>query len=422
MSTLTIQTPCGALAGLQVGEHLEFRGVPYAQPPVGPLRWRAPAPMEGWEGTVAATAFRPMAPQAELRGMPFYGKEFYDEDAYFPGQSEDCLYLNIWCPPIREGARLPVAVWFHGGSFDHGAPYEKEFDGAEYARRGVILVAAAYRLGALGFLASRQRLAQDGFAGNYGHLDQLEAVRWVRRNIAAFGGDGENITVFGQSAGSFSVQNLLSMDREGLIKRAILQSGLAAPGLSLTVGLEQGFDLCDRLMEKLGVADFAQLEQIPARDIVSATNALGAQLGRTPFVPVIDGVNLTGEGPYPMPAQKNIPILAGATRDDILASDGANPLLEGARAYALRPDAGPGYLYHFAHDLPGSADGCFHSCELWYTFGTLGRCWRPMTGEDEALSRQILDYWTNFMRTGDPNGPGLPWWEECRTGAVKEFT
>lgn len=420
MSALTIHTPCGALTGLQVGEHLEFRGVPYAQSPVGPLRWRAPAPMEGWEGTVEATAFPPMAPQAELRGMPFYGKEFYDEDAYFPGQSEDCLYLNIWCPPIREGAKLPVAVWLHGGSFDHGAPYEKEFDGAEYARRGVILVAAAYRLGALGFLASRQRLAQDGFTGNYGHLDQLEAVRWVRRNIAAFGGDGENITVFGQSAGSFSVQNLLSMDREGLIRQAILQSGAATPGLPLTAGLEQGFELCDRLMEKLGV-DFAGLERAPARDIVSATNALGAELGRTPFLPVTDGVNLTGEGPYPMPVRKGIPVLAGATRDDILAADGSNPLLEGARAYALRPDAGPGYLYHFAHDLPGSADGCFHSCELWYTFGTLGRCWRPMTGADEALSRQMLDYWTNFMKTGDPNGPGLPRWEECRAGAVKEF-
>lgn len=421
MATWTVQTPCGALTGLQVGEHLEFRGVPYAQSPVGALRWHAPVPLEHWEGTVEATAFPPMAPQAELRGMPFYGKEFYDEDAYFPGQSEDCLYLNIWCPPIREGARLPVAVWLHGGSFDHGAPYEKEFDGAQYARRGVILVGVAYRLGALGFLASRQRLAEDGFTGNYGHLDQMEAVRWVRRNIAAFGGDGDNITLFGQSAGSFSVQNLLSMDREGLIRRAILQSGVAVPGLPLTASLERGFELCDRLMEKLGAADMAGLEQVEAGELVSATNELGAELGGPLFTPVADGVNLTGEEPYPMPVRAGIPILAGATRDDIRAAAGANPFLDGAKAYALRKDGGPGYVYHFTHDLPGSEDGCFHSCELWYTFGTLDRCWRPMGEGDAALSARMLDYWTNFMKTGDPNGPGLPRWESHQSGAVKEF-
>ena len=209
----TITTRYGSIEGLERKGYALFLGVPYAKPPVGALRWHRPLPPEPWEGVREAKAF-PNRSMQEIHEDPFYDKEFYDEAAYQTPVSEDSLYLNIWTPAKSAGEKLPVAFWIHGGAFMGGFGHEKEFDGAAYCRRGVILVTVNYRLGSWGFLAhpllSAEAAAEGGPAvsGNYGILDQIAALRWVRENIGAFGGDPENITVFGQSAGGMSVQTL----------------------------------------------------------------------------------------------------------------------------------------------------------------------------------------------------------------------
>lgn len=221
---MKLKTGLGPVTGLDREGYSVFLGVPYAPAPVGERRWRPAGEPAAWGEELSATAFPMAAPQEDLGGMPLYGREFYDDAAYAPGTAEDCLYLNIWRPE-GEGP-WPVAVWFHGGAFDHGSAFEKEFDGAAYARRGVMLVTAAYRLGALGYLALPDRWEKDGSEGNYGLLDQVAALKWIHRYIGDFGGDPEQVTVFGQSAGAISVELLCSAPgTEGLFRRVILQSG-----------------------------------------------------------------------------------------------------------------------------------------------------------------------------------------------------
>ena len=219
----------GKLRGVE-GTYADiYRGIPYAKPPVGELRFHAPEPPEPWEGIYAADTFSCICPQLGQEPGSFYEKEFYSDPAFMPPQNEDCLYLNIWTPkseePRREEDLCPVAVWFHGGGFINGFGSEIEFDGEAYAKRGIVLVTVNYRLGLLGYFAHPDLTARDGHSGNYGLLDQIAAIDWVRENIAAFGGNPDQITIFGQSAGGMSVRALISSPlMKGKVRGAILQS------------------------------------------------------------------------------------------------------------------------------------------------------------------------------------------------------
>lgn len=421
-----IETKLGKLKGIDRGWYEEYRGVPYAKAPLGELRWKAPQPLEPWEGVRQAAEFAPKAMQREGSSPP-WDKDFYDDGAHIPRASEDCLYLNIFAP--KGGRDCPVAIYIHGGAFLGGHASEKEFDGAEYCRRGVVLVSIQYRLGIFGFLAHPWLTAEAGTSGNYGILDQIAALNWVHENIAAFGGDPENITVFGQSAGAMSTQTLISSPLTGnLIKKAILQSGGSyGEGLHRDMPLaeQEGYGLA--LSEILGAGSLEELRAKSSEEIFTAFGPFmekNLPAARGLFLtPTIDGKVLTG-GYYELMDKgeiKDIPYLLGSTKDDILVEPGKNapdqsPLARGSIAFSKKLEEQgrkPAYVYWFSRNLPGDEQGAWHSSELWYTFGTLHRCWRPWEGKDYALSARMLDYWTNFMKTGDPNGAGLPAWKPC---------
>ena len=345
--------------------------------------------------------------------MDFYGKEFYDE--MVPPESEDCLYLNIWTPAsAAPGDNLPVLFWIHGGAFMHGCGTEKEFDGEGFAKKGVILVSINYRVNVFGFFAhpELEKENTEGVSGNYGLLDQAFALNWVRENIAAFGGDAAKITLAGQSAGCMSVQNLISSPlTKGMVRGAVLQSGGGLRALHATPSKEQLWEISQKLMEHLGVSTLEELRQVPAlklRDAAYAVNGPG--LGWTPhqdgwLLPAsVDELAETG-------AIHDIAYMIGSTGNDI----GSGTLLQesGARFCQNQLDLGrkPAYFYFFDRKLPGDGAGAFHSCELWYEFETLGRCWRPWEDCDRELARVMSNYWANFAKAGNPNGEGLPHWE-----------
>ncbi len=351
-SSPVVKVEGGDIEGVREGKVLVFKGVPFAAPPVGELRGQDPSPAIPWKGVLDCKEFAPAAIQAPFpHEAALYYREFYSDGD--PEFSEDCLYLNVWTPAsaLKKGRRdLPVAVWIHGGSLDHGYSYEKEMDGAAWAERDVILVTIAYRLGEIGF-PSPDRLL--------GFKDQIAALRWVKNNISAFGGDPSKVTVFGQSAGAISVKYILA-DPEGrsLVSGAIFQSG---GGVSpMGIGLPEG----------------------TRGEILLQSIADGA----------FDG----------------IPVMAGFTAQDpdILGRGGT---LELADALSAR-DGSRVYVYEFSRNLPGDDEGendpgAFHSSELWYMFGTLPRCWRPFSKEDYRLSERMLDQWTSFVRDSDPGYP-----------------
>ena len=337
-----------------------FKGIPYAAPPVGELRLQPPQDVIPWEGVRECSAFSAIAPQPGNAPGTFYGEEFYWMPQ--PEQSEDCLYLNVWAPAKavgKKGAALPVAMWIHGGAFVNGYGFEVSMDGDKWAQKDVILVTINYRLG-------------ENAAGNLNILDQIKALEWINKNIAQFGGDPSNVTIFGQSAGGMSVRTLLiSPLAKGLFAKAIIQSGGG-------MGLDQ-----------IG-------------SILTSAPQVDGDVVPEPFdKAVMDGTIA------------DIPIMTGYTSDDL-------PFFkeESVGAFcALRDSLGtaPVYEYEFTRDLPGedkdvpdNLPGAFHSAELWYVFGTLGRSWRPFTDEDYALSEEIVSAWTDFCKTGSPGWPEYP--------------
>ena len=422
-----IETKYGKIEGIDRGDYMEYRGIPFAKPPVGELRWKAPQPPERFEGVYHATEFRAKAMQETGHNGPPYDKDFYDDPAYERPISEDCLYLNIWTP--KNAKNCPVAMWIHGGAFMGGSSSEKEFDGAAYCKRGVIFVSVQYRLGVMGFLAHPWLTAEAGTSGNYGILDQIAALNWIYENISAFGGDGENITVFGQSAGAMSVQTLISSPLTGnRIKRAILQSGGSyGAGLHRDTPLAEQESYGEIFAEVLGVTSLEEMRNKSSEEIMEATGPFMGKvfpIAKGLFlVPVIDNKVLTG-GYYELMDKgeiKDIPYMLGSTKDDILVTPEMKtpedfPLYRGSKAFSRKLEElgrKPAYVYYFTRDLPGNDFGAWHSAELWYMMGTLSRCWRPFEQGDYDLSERMLDYWANFMETGDPNGNGLTPWCPC---------
>ncbi len=443
-----------------------FKGIPYAAPPIGPNRWRAPQPAEDWNGVLEAFQFGPIAMQA----VPGINKDnIYDFEWHVDPNvpmSEDCLQLNIWTPATSREDRLPVFVWFFGGGLQVGYPSEMEFDGERIARRGVVVVTINYRLNVFGFLCHPEitREAPEAPA-NFGHLDQQFAVRWVQENISAFGGDPKNITIGGQSAGGGSVlAQLTSPQNEGLCQRAIIQSGMFAPvypdnrrpprGISLTDAEQAGVEF----FNYLGVSSLEEARQLDAEFIRNKALEYGRFWGT-----VVDGQFCVGD-PFQLFVENRrlqVPVLMGHTSSEFISrpqvetkeelqklayelfSEDApeflallgfdNSSLEEALEkaavntieYAVRvaghANAVTGsnlsvYYYNFDAEIPGPDNpGAFHSVDLWFFFETLAKCWRPFVGKHYDLARQMCNYWANFIENGDPNGldatgEQMPYW------------
>jgi len=457
-SAVPIRIEGGLIEGREEGPVTVFKAIPFALPPVGELRWRGPQPPLPWAGIRKADAFAPICPQdgASVPGAP---KE---------PTSEDCLYLNVWAPSHGHGAKLPVMVWIYGGGFSTGSASMPLYWGDQLALRGVLLVTVSYRVGAFGFMAHPELSSEspDHVSGNYGLLDQVAALKWVQRNIGAFGGDPHCVTIFGQSAGSSSVCLLVaSPSAKGLFQRAIAESGgvfaplAAVPGAEVILlkGAEKkGLEI----QKKLGAASLADMRRLPASEILKAGQNM-------PWMFLIDRHVLSRQ-PYDVLSagdQVDVPLLLGTNGDE------GRPFLEGTTvtASSFRPDlsrtilayipasvlahypsgsdeeayasraalerdvrfgwdawtwakfqsttgSAAVYYYHFAH-LPPAASGspwarwgAGHWAELPYVFGHPGQAPGPWSPEDHALSDTMMGYWTNFAKHGDPNGPGLPVW------------
>ncbi|MDP4153902.1 MAG: carboxylesterase family protein [Bacillota bacterium] len=442
----------GYVSGIEEGKDITvFKGIPYAAPPVGEMRWKAPQPVIPWDGVRKADAFGNACSQNTNLIHPYYKREFkLDPNP----MSEDCLYLNIWTPAVSKNAKLPVMMWIHGGSFRQGYGNEIELNGEKLAKRGVVVVTINYRLGVFGFLTHPELSAEnnDGVSGNYGLLDQIAALKWIKDNITVFGGDPDNVTIFGQSSGAMCVQALsVSPVTKGLFSKAIMQSGGGIHMMEypkLKDAEKQGVEFAEKLQKH----SLRELRNTSAEELVSA--ASGFSPDPTAFRLNTDGAVLpedVSEAIY-HGHQHNIPIIIGSTADEMrmvfknmpeeifrrnmmyygkyadkfvnmfytdnkltdidnyMAYHIAGAALALAQIQNRQKGRKPLYLYFFNRRLPGDDSGAFHNCELWYVFETLDKCWRPFEKADYELSGAVAGYWTSFAKTGDPNGDGLPEW------------
>ena len=453
--SLTVKTAQGKAQGklINEGKVKAFLGLPFAAPPVGDLRWKAPAPPVAWKGLRDATKY----------GAHCYQGHVYDDMVFQDnGPSEDCLFLNVFTPAdAKAGSKLPVMFWIYGGGYSGGSASEPRHNGDALPTHGVVLVTINYRLGVLGFFATDE-LAKEakGSAGNYGLLDMVAGLQWVKANIAKFGGDPGNVTIFGESAGSFAVSTLMAAPpAQGLFHKAIGESGGAFSSTLPITALDRAEQRNQDWATSIGAPTLAELRAMPADKIIEASR----QKGAVRFGPIIDGQFLSEQvsAIFAAGKQAHIPLLAGWNRDENaqLATD---MTVEKWKAFAtehfgdradefltLYPGAtdeqairsaidygsdafiafgtwqwieaqrktgdSPVYRYHFELAAPPSkfhlGTFAFHSDDIEYVFGALdtrpGAEWRP---EDRKLSEQMMDYWTNFAKTGDPNGPGLPVW------------
>ncbi len=462
----------GELQGVVDEGVVSFKGIPFAAPPVGDLRWRPPQPAVRWTGVRQAAEFGPNCMQGRFGPPPAAG-------ATAPRvPSEDCLFLNVWRPADPNARNLPVMVWIHGGGFVGGSGSSPNTSGVQFAKQGVVLVSFNYRLGRFGFFAfpalSRERPEEN--KGNYAYMDQIAALQWVRRNIATFGGDPNNITIFGFSAGGVSVHSLLaSPQARGLFHKAIAQSGGSRDSvLTARPMREDGVDpnypvsaetIGIQFARSMGIegtdeAALARLRGLSADQVLRgapdqpATNAPSYET-----TPILDGrlVAETAESAYKARRQPHVPLLLGsnsadtagnrvkaATKDELFARFGkwsaqaraaydpdgstehailvsranddfgqAEPARFAASAFAA--NGSPVYLYRFSYVQNALREklraGAPHGGEIGYVFGTLtaGPGSTP-SPEDLAVSRMAQGYWVNFARTGDPNGAGLPAW------------
>ncbi len=407
-----INTPCGQLQGCdgRLPGTVAYKGIRYAT--AG--RWEYPQLVTGWEGVYDAThygncSYQPRAfyDEATVPEKAFYYVEFRKGASYT--YSEDCLFLNVFAPDTaREGDKLPVLVYIHGGGFTGGCGHEKHFDGPVWPTKGVIGVTLNYRLGPLGFLTLPELKQEAGFTGNYGLYDQLAALQWVQKNIAAFGGDPENVTIMGQSAGAMSVQQLcLSPLTDGLFHRAVMSSGGGVSPMLSAAGPEKAYDFWHAVMAKTGCANLAEFRALPAEQLFAAWKEMQKTMRGGGCFPCLDGRFVVGTGSELLAAQKQkqISYMVGSTSEDMMP-----PILYKMGKDWCNAQQKASYAWFFDRRLPGDENGAWHSSDLWYWFGTLDNCWRPMTRKDWDLSRQMTDYLLNFCKYGDPNGAGLTAW------------
>jgi para-nitrobenzyl esterase len=454
-----VDAPAGVAKGQAEGGLRAFKGLPYAAPPVGPARWAPPKPLPRWAGVRDASKFGPACVQ--LKSAP--GNLYADDPA---SMSEDCLSLNVWTP--TDARKAPVMVWIHGGSLTSGASSEAIYDGAKLAARGIVVVSINYRLGVLGYLAHPGLSAESplGVSGNYGLLDQIEALRWVQHNIAAFGGDPSNVTIAGESAGGLSIMYLMAApSARGLFAKAIAESAymISTPELKQArFGEVPAETIGTTLAAKLHAPDIAALRAMDADKLVKAATAAGY----SPFG-TIDGKVLPRQlvEAFDRGEQAHVPLLAGFNSGEIrslrfLAPP--SPSLPSAYEKAIRDRYGdlageylrlypttnmdnsilagtrdaiygwtaerlvrkqtavgqPAFFYIFDHGFPAADDAGlhgFHASEVPYVFGTLNRTpafWpkAPPTAGEGKLSDAMVGYWSSFIRTGRPQAAGAPDW------------
>ena len=454
-----VRAPAGAVKGEISGALQVFKGLPYALPPVGAARWKPPVEMPAWNGVRDATKFGESCIQPKSRSGSIYASDL-------GAVSEDCLFLNVWA---KQGAsKAPVMVWIHGGALTTGSSSEPMYDGAKLAERGVVVVSINYRLGVFGYLAHPQLSEEsaDRISGNYGLLDQIEALRWVKRNIAAFGGDPTNVTIAGESAGALSVMYLMaSPPARGLFHKAIAQSAymISTPELrQVRFGEESAEAIGTRIEAALGAKDATALRAIDAEKLRDAAARagyfpLGTVDGRILPRQLVDVFDRGEQAPVPIiagfnsgeirslrflapPAPANAGAYEAAIRsryadlaDQFLKLYPSSNLEESLLATSRDAMYGwtaerlvskqtalghPGFLYLFDHGYP-AADAAglhaFHAAELPYVFGTAHRTtalWPkvPSTETETKLSNAMLDYWTSFMRAGEPSAASQPAW------------
>lgn len=462
-ASLRVKIDSGTVQGkLGKGPHIRaFLGIPFAAPPIGKLRWRAPQAVHPWKGVRKTVAFGPRCMQRRI-----YSDMVFRDN----GPSENCLYLNVWTPATSASENLPVMVWIYGGGFQAGSTSEPRQDGENLAKKGVVVVSANYRLGIFGFFSYPDLTKESPHhaSGDYGLMDQIAALRWVRKNIAAFGGNPHNVTIFGQSAGSFSVSALMASPlARGLFQKAIGESG-SFLGSGSRLGAAKPLAVTEEAGEKfarsIGVTSLKQLRAIP-------TDKLLQDAAKTNFWPNIDGyvlpqsvVQIYAEG-----KQSHVPLLAGWNKDEASFAlySGKKPTAQNLvkliksrfgpqadEALKLYPHATekeairstedlasefftvfdtwkwiemqyksgvPVYRYYFTRtppEPPGAMAGkvpliklgARHSAEIPYVFGDLEWKKAPWEPVDFKISDQMSSYWTNFAKTGNPNGPGLPHW------------
>ena len=474
-----VKTENGIVRGIEAADPriTAFKGIPFAAPPVGENRWRAPQPCENWEGELKAYRFAPIS----MQDTPGMGDGLYDREWHVDSEiemSEDCLYLNVWTPAKAADEKLPVVVWYFGGGLQWGYPSEMEFDGERVARRGIVVVTVNYRLNVFGFLAHPELSKEQPEAPtNFGSLDQKAGLDWVIRNIASFGGDPDNITIAGQSAGGGSVLSQMTCpDNKDKIKRAIIQSAMiwdpyTDRGIVAPRTMEDAEKAGEEYFRILGVKT---LEEARTLDAVTLRDAFATYRNNDIskiMTTVQDGVFCVGN-PIELIMKgecAHVPVMAGDTTDEFhcfLHAENESDLEEKAKSIfgdnaetfleALKKDgkchpesAGEvsgiectakavfsklaedkrenGYYYRFDVDIPGwDNPGKFHSSELWFFFETLAKCWRPFTGKHYDIARQMCNYWCNFIKTGDPNGKDadgtdMPVWQPYSKENPKEM-
>lgn len=409
---VTINTACGAVRGLETGRCRVFLGVPYAHA----RRFAYAGSVEHWDGVLDATAFGPACPQnraihehLENPTRRFYKKEFREGIEF--RYDEDCLNLNIYAP--KDAKNAPVIVFIHGGGFDSGMNSESPFDGSALAERGIVTVFLNYRVGVLGWLTHEELQRGFGRDGNFGLDDMLTAIRWVKRHIADFGGDGENITLLGQSAGAISIQYLcLNRENEGLFRRAAMMSGAGLfPKFASPRRAEDTHEYWEQFIGLAGCKSLDELRAAPTEKLFDAVEAIRVLRKDNIYhtMPVVDGVLLPDSVDRLIRKPLDVGYMIGYTNNDMYA-----PLLAliGNR-FGKQNGA---YVYYFDLDAPGDQNGAFHSSDLRYMLETLDRSWRPYGARDYEAAAQMASYLANFARCGDPNGDGLPVWERVRRG------
>ncbi len=449
-----------------------FKGIPFAAPPTGERRWKEPGPVVPWKGTLAATAFGPSCIQTIVEERKPWTYEFMAHNEI----SEDCLHLNVWTGAKSARDRRPVFVYIYGGGFNEGSTAVPVYDGEGLAKKGIVVVTANYRVGVLGFFVHPELTKESPHraSGNYGLLDQVAALRWVRDNIAAFGGDPNRVTIAGQSAGGMSVHSLIASPlAKGLFHRAIVQSGGSSVGGG-TINLRSQ-SLADveangvKFAQAKGAASLAELRAMTWQKIVEPLPAPAPAAGGAPAAPalrfstIVDGYMLPASVREVVAQGKHndVPVLTGANLGELggisgpqaavtLASfterarrtygpmadeylklypaandeQAARAQAEGSRDQSLvsmylwareraKTSKTPAYTYLWDHTLPGpDADryGAFHTSEVPYVLNTLYMSDRPLTDKDRAIADMMSAYWANFAAKGDPNGKGVPAW------------